>query len=61
MILSLVQWVKGPGVVTAVAQVTAEAQIPSLAWEHPYAMGAVINRKKKREREKEYKGVLLKV
>lgn len=55
MILSLVQWVKGPGVVTAVAQVTAEAQIPSLAWEHPYAMGAVINRKKKERERKNIK------
>ena len=36
-VATVTQWVKKP---TAAAQVTAEAWIPSLAWELPYAMGA---------------------
>ena len=41
---NLVQWVKGSGVAAAAAQVTATAQIHSLAWELPYATGAAIKK-----------------
>ena len=40
---SLAQCVKGSGVATAVAQVTAAAHIQSLAQKPPHAMGAAIN------------------
>ena len=33
------QWVKGSGIAAAVAWITAVAQIQSLAWELPYALG----------------------
>ena len=39
------QWVKGSSVATAVSQFAAVAQIWSLAWEFPYAMGAAITTK----------------
>ena len=44
-----VQWVKGSGVAAAVVQVTAAAWIQSLAQELPYATGAAIKKKKKKE------------
>ena len=37
----VVQWVEDP----ALAQVTAEAWVPSLAWELPYATGVAKNKK----------------
>ena len=43
-----VKWVKGSGVAEAVAEVTAVAQIQSLAQELPYAVGMTIKKKKKR-------------
>ena len=49
LILILVQWAKASDVATDVAQVAAVAQIQSLAWEPPYAMGSAI---KKKERKK---------
>ena len=36
------QWVKGSGVATAAAQVSAAAQIQSLAWELQYAIDTAI-------------------
>ena len=45
-VLSMVHWVKNP---TAVAWVTAVAQIPSLAQEFPYATGMAIKLKKKKK------------
>ena len=39
------QWVKGSGVASASAQVTAVAWIHPLAQEHPYAMGVAIKKK----------------
>ena len=45
----LMQGVKGSGV--AVAWVAAVANIQSLAWELPHAMGAAIKRKKKKEKK----------
>lgn len=51
---SLVQWVKGSSAATAVTQVTAAAQIESLAWELQYAVGTAI--KKFLKRSKSYKG-----
>ena len=36
---SEMQWIKGSGVAVAVVQVTAAAQIQSLAWELPYTAG----------------------
>ena len=36
------KWVKGSGIATAVAQVTAAAQIQSLTQEFPYAVGTAI-------------------
>ena len=44
---SPVQWIKVSGVAIAVAQVVAEAQIQSLAWELPYTMGVAIKLKQK--------------
>ena len=38
----LAQYVKGSGVATAVAQITAAAWIQSLAWELPYTAGVAI-------------------
>ena len=38
------QWIKN---LIAVAEVTAVARIPSLAWELPYTAGAAIKKKKK--------------
>ena len=43
---SLVQWVKGSGIAAVAAQVTAVAQIQTLAWEFPYAVIAAIKKKK---------------
>ena len=43
----MLQRVKDPGIVTAVAQVTAAAQILSLAQELPHAMGTAGGKKKK--------------
>ena len=45
LIPGVAQWVKGFGVAAAVAQVTAGAQIQSLAQELPYTMGAAIKLK----------------
>ena len=45
----MVHWVKNP---TAVAWVTAVAQIPSLAQEFPYATGMAIKLKKKKKKGK---------
>ena len=42
MILSPAQWVKGSGIATAVAKVTAGVHIHSLTWELPYAVGVAI-------------------
>ena len=36
------QWVKGTGIAAAAVRVTVVAQIQSLAWELPYAMGEAI-------------------
>ena len=54
MIPGLAQWVKRSGVVTAVVQVNAAAQIRSLAWELPYAAGVAMEKNKqiKHDREK---------
>ena len=38
------QWVKGSTVATAATQVTAEAQLPSLAQELPYAVDVAIKK-----------------
>ena len=46
MISGLAQPVKGPGVATAVAWVTAAPWIQSLAQELPYAKGATTKKKK---------------
>ena len=48
----MVHWVKNP---TAVAWVTAVAQIPSLAQEFPYATGMAIKLKKKKKKKKKGK------
>jgi len=37
-----VQWVKGSGIATTMTEVATVAQIRSLAWELPYAMGVAI-------------------
>ena len=42
------QWVKGSGVAVAMAQVTAVAQIQSMAQKLPYAMGVAIKKKKEK-------------
>ena len=47
MIPGLAQWVKGSGVTTAVAQVSAMAQNHALVQEFPYA--EAVGKKKKRE------------
>ena len=43
------QWVKGSGFATAAMKMTAVARIQSLAEELPYAMGAAINKEKRKE------------
>ena len=48
---SLVQWVKRSGVAAAAVQVTAVAQIQSLAQELSYAIGVAIEKKKKKNLE----------
>ena len=51
---SLVQWVKGFSIATAAtAWIAAMAQIQSLAWELPYAMGMPIKLKLKKKKEKQ--------
>ena len=40
--LSLEQWVKGPGIAAAVAEIRAAAYIQFLAWELPWAVGMAI-------------------
>ena len=40
-IFGMERWVKGAGIATTVAQVTAVAQIQSLAQEVPYATGTL--------------------
>ena len=45
----------GSGVAVVVLQASAPALIWSLAWKLPYAARAVVEKKKKREREKEWK------
>ena len=47
----VVQWVKGSGVATAVAQVVAVAWIQPLAQEFPYALGAAIKKTKTKENQ----------
>ena len=42
---SEMQWIKGSGVAVAVVQVTAAAQIQSLAWELPYTAGVAAKKK----------------
>ena len=42
---SLVQWVKGYGVATAMVYVTVAARIHSLAQELPHAVGVAIKKK----------------
>ena len=44
------QQARGPSVATAAAQVTAAAQIQSLSWEFPHAMGVTITGKKRKKR-----------
>ena len=34
----MAQWVKGPGTVTAAAQIAAMVQVQSLGWELPHAL-----------------------
>ena len=46
---------KGSSIAAAPAQVTGVAQIQSLAWEFPYALGATI-KKKKTEDKKRWRG-----
>ena len=46
---AVVQWVKNS---TAVARITAVAQIQSLARELPYAVGAAIKEKKEKKKKK---------
>ena len=48
-ILRQVKWVKGSSIATAVAQVSAAAQIQSLTQELSYAVGVAIQKKKKDE------------
>ena len=48
LIPSLVQWVKAPSIAAAAALVTGAAQIWSLAWGLPYAVGVPIKKKKKK-------------
>ena len=43
---SLVQWIKGPGIAIAAVEVTTVAKIQSLVRELPYAMGAIIKKRK---------------
>ena len=50
---TVVQWVKGSGIVTAMAQVTAAAQIQSLAQELPYALGAALKNKTMQQKKPE--------
>ena len=51
-----VKWVKGSGVAEAVAEVTAVAQIQSLAQELPYAVGMTIKKKGVVETGRRYQG-----
>ena len=53
MIPSPVSWVTRSSIGTTVAQVAAAAQIQSLAWELPHAVGAAIKRKRKPQRNKQ--------
>ena len=46
----MARWVKESGVAKAAAEVTAAAWIQSLAQELPYALGEVIEKKKKKEK-----------
>ena len=50
MIPGPVGWVKGSGVDTAVALVTAVVQIQPLAWELPYAVDTARKKGRKNER-----------
>ena len=52
MIPDLAHWVKGSGIATAVAQVSAVARIQPLAQELPNATGEAIKKKKKERKEK---------
>ena len=49
----VVLWVKDP---TAAAQVTAEVQVWSLAWELPHATAGAKKKKKRKEGRKRYQG-----
>ena len=46
----MAKWVKDPSIVTALALVTAVAQVPCLAWEHLHGTGAAKKKKKKRKK-----------
>lgn len=48
----MAQWIKESGIVTAVVQFTAVAQVQSLAWELMYIVGTARKRKKQRKDEK---------
>ena len=47
----MAKWVKDPSIVTALAVVTAVAQVPCLAWEHLHGTGAAKKKKKKKEKD----------
>jgi len=46
LVPGLACWVKGSGIATTVALVAVVAQIQSLAWELPYAIGAAMKKEK---------------
>ena len=45
----MAQWVRDPGIVTSAAQAATVAQVLSLTWELPHAMGVAKKRKRKRK------------
>ena len=55
LIHGLAQWVKDLVLLWLWCRLAAIAPIRSLAWEPPYAMGAVLKRQKKKKKKKEKK------
>ena len=49
----LVQWDERVGIAVAMTYVAASAQMQSLAWKLPYAVGMAIKKKKEKEENKE--------
>ena len=49
------QWIKDPSLLYLWHRLAAAAPVQPLDWEHPYAMGAALETKKKRKKERKNK------